>query len=78
MPRYFFNVHYDSHTHLDEVGEDLADDRAAWHEATSVAGQSIKDLDGHLKPGAEWCMEVVDDAGHRLYSIVVAARRLRP
>ena len=76
MPRYFFNVHYDSHTYVDEVGEDLADDRAAWHEATGATGESIKDLDGKLRPGADWCMEVVDGAGHRLYQIVVATRRL--
>ena len=75
MPRYFFNVHYDSHSHVDEVGEDLPDAFAAWSEATRPAGDSLKDLDGKLKPGAEWRMEVLDEAKHRLYTLIVSARK---
>ena len=73
MPRYFFHVHYGDESYVDEVGEDLADDHAAWLEATSSTGESIRDLDGRLKPGTDWRMDVT--AGDRLlYVIEVKAR----
>jgi hypothetical protein len=50
MPRYFFNVH-DVKPSIDEHGEELPDDEAAWKEATSFAGALIKDIDGEFRPG---------------------------
>lgn len=74
MPRYFFNVHSGADRHIDEVGEELPDKHAAWHEATTSAGESIKDLDGKLQPGTKWRMEVLDEFRHRLYTLLLAAR----
>ena len=68
MPRYFFNVYYDR-PELDEEGEELPDVQAAWHEATVTAGQIIQDLDGRLRPGKDWRMEVTDEFAKRLYVI---------
>lgn len=74
MPRYYFEVYNGADHYVDDTGEELPDRYAAWHEATTSAGQSIKDLDGRLLPGGEWRMEVTDEFGNRLYSINVHAR----
>jgi hypothetical protein len=29
----------------------LTDDEAAWHEATIIAGELFKDIDGNFQPG---------------------------
>jgi hypothetical protein len=74
MPRYFFNVRHGTDSYLDKVGEDLPDNLAAWHEATCSAGQSIRDLDGRLKPGTDWRMDVLNEQGRIIYSIEVKAK----
>ncbi|XSC43229.1 DUF6894 family protein [Bradyrhizobium sp. RDT10] len=47
----------------------MPDAQAAWHEATVTAGQIIQDLDGRLRPGKDWRMEVTDEFANRLYVI---------
>jgi hypothetical protein len=74
MARYFFNVYYGEESYLDDVGDDLPDDIAAWREATSSAAQSLKDLDGRLQPGTDWRMEVTTEDRSILYVIDVKAR----
>ena len=76
MPRYFFNVYHDR-AELDEEGEELPDVQAAWREATVTAGQIIQDLDGKLRPGQQWRLEVTDERATPLYVIHVSAERLR-
>ncbi|WP_374991511.1 hypothetical protein [Bradyrhizobium sp. LHD-71] len=73
MPRYFFNVYNGTERHVDDVGEVLLGCREAWHEATISAGQSLRGLDGKLLLGSDWCMEVLDESGHKLYSLHVSA-----
>jgi hypothetical protein len=75
MPRYFFNVHHGKESFVDEVGEDLTDDYAAWQEATSSAGESIRDLDGRLQPGMDWRLEVATGERGLLYVIEVKAHQ---
>ena len=72
MPRYFFNVYHDR-AELDEEGEELPDMQAAWREATMTAGQIIQDLDGKLRPGKDWRLEVTDEFANPLYVIHVSA-----
>jgi len=74
MPRYFFNVYHDQ-TQLDFEGEELPDMQAAWKEATVTAGQMIQGIDGRLRPGAEWRLEVTDEFANPLYVIYVHAER---
>lgn len=77
MPRYFFNVHHDR-AEPDEEGEELPDVQAAWRVATVTAGQIIQDLDGRLRPGQDWRLEVTDEFANPLYVIhISAADRLR-
>jgi hypothetical protein len=76
MPRYFFNVYHDS-AEMDEEGEELPDAQAAWREATVTAGQIIQDLDGKLRPGQQWRLEVTDELADPLYVIHISAERLK-
>lgn len=64
MQRYFFHIRdgYEN-SHVDTVGEVLADDATAWREAVSSAGLTLRDLWRRLQPGNEWRMEVVDESG---------------
>ena len=46
-------------------GIELGTLRDAWKEATSAAGEILKDIDGSLDPDREWRMDVMDEgAGH--------------
>jgi uncharacterized protein DUF6894 len=74
MARYFFNVQYGKLS-LDKIGEDLPDDTAAWHEATLVAGEMFKDIDGKFQPGRQWDLEVTNEQGEPLYLIRVSGEK---
>ncbi|MBR1274910.1 DUF6894 family protein [Bradyrhizobium sp. AUGA SZCCT0283] len=76
MPRYFFNVYHDR-AELDEEVEELPDMQAAWREATMTAGQIIQDLDGKLRPGKDWRLEVTDEFANPLYVIHVSTDRAK-
>jgi hypothetical protein len=73
MPRYFFHIYHDT-SQPDFVGEELPDQHAAWKEATVTAGQMIQNIDGRLKAGHDWKMEVTDEFANVLYVIQVSAR----
>jgi len=75
MPRYFFNVR-NIPPAMDPIGEELADDEAAWREATTVAGEIFKDIDGKFRPNLEWALEVTDEARKPIFLIEVSTRKL--
>jgi len=77
LPRYFFNILHGSQRSLDEHGEELPDKHAAWAEATKVAGQTIRDIDGKLRPDQDWRLEVRDEFGGPLWEIRVSAQDKR-
>ena len=68
MPRYYFHIRHRTLA-LDTEGVVLADDAAAWEEATTACGEMMRDLDGALKRGPEWRMEVVDDTDRHLFTV---------
>jgi len=74
MPRYFFHV-YHNQSELDYEGEELPDKHAAWKEATVMAGQTLQSLDGKLKPGRQWRMELTDEFANPLYVLHINAER---
>jgi hypothetical protein len=74
VPRYFFNIYHEC-PQLDNVGEELPDKHAAWHEATIMAGQTLQSLDGKLRPDHEWRMEVMDEFQNRLYVLHINAEQ---
>lgn len=68
MPRYYFHVHCEgTEPSVDAEGIEMADERAAWEEAISTCGQMIHDVDGAMRAGKVWQMEVTDDAGDRVF-----------
>lgn len=76
MPRYFFDVHHDT-AQIDEHGEEFPDQHAAWKEATTIAGQTLQDLDGRLKPGRDWRMDVRDEFRNTLFVLNITAKKPR-
>jgi hypothetical protein len=76
MPRYFFHVHHNE-PQIDYEGEELRDKHAAWKEATVMAGEILKDLDGKLQPGREWRLEVTDEFANPLYALHINAEKPR-
>jgi hypothetical protein len=77
MPRYYFNVHGTYRRNTDDEGEELPDDQAAWTEATLIAGELFKDIDGKFQPGQEWSLEVADAERRSLYFINISAREAK-
>ena len=67
MPRYFFTVLDGHKSELKNEGLDLPDKDAAWVEATTACGELLRNLNGSLKPGDHWSMQVKDHAGSELY-----------
>jgi hypothetical protein len=74
MPRYFFNTH-GARENPDEDGEILPDDEVAWKEATIIAGEIFKDMDGKLRPGQEWKLEVLSEDRKPLYMIQINSKK---
>lgn len=59
---------------IDDLGEELQDHNAAWQTAVRYAADSLRDLDGQLRPNAEWRLDVLSDRKALLFQIVVVAR----
>jgi hypothetical protein len=74
MPRYFFNIHHDRST-IDEEGDELPDKHAAWKEGTVIAGQILQDIDGKLKPGHDWRLEITDEFRNPLFVLHISAEK---
>ena len=75
MPRYFFHVHHET-LQIDHDGEELPDRHAAWKEATVTAGRIIQEIDGKLRPGQPWRLEVTDEFANPLFEINVSAKQI--
>jgi hypothetical protein len=76
MPRYFFTVLNGPQSELKNEGLDLPDNAAAWVEATTACGELLRNLDGRLRPGDHWSMQVKDEAGADLYVLEFKTRSL--
>ncbi len=74
MPRYFFDIFYGP-SNVDVRGEELPDEHAAWKEATLIAGELFRNLDGKFQPEQEWRLEVSDQSKKLLYVIRVTGER---
>jgi hypothetical protein len=75
MPRYFFNVRHERQS-IDTEGEELPDNEAAWREATVVAGELFRNMEGKLQPGQEWRLEVTDERRNPIYMLRVYAEEI--
>ena len=71
MSRYFFQI-TNGKPYEDDTGEELRDDCEAWLSAKRLT----RDIEDTLEPGGAWNVEVRDADGP-VYSICIAARKLR-
>ena len=74
--RYYFNA-TGTYPGVDDIGDELPNDEAAWKEATRAAGEIFKDIDGKFRPGEEWCLEVTDDERNPIYIIQITAKQMK-
>ena len=73
MPLYFFSVSRGGNSTSPGAGLEFPDDEAAWVEATTACGEMIRDLDGDMKAGQEWRMDVADETGDIVYRLRFSA-----
>lgn len=71
MPRYYFDIE-SGDSYRDEVGEDLPDERAAWH----VALKRAREIEDCLAPGGSWHLEVRGRQEILLFKIDITTSRL--
>lgn len=76
MPLYFFNVTRDGKPASINDGLELVDDQDAWEEATTACGELIREIDGSLRPGSGWKMEVTDAQGKPIYVLTFQSKAL--
>jgi hypothetical protein len=72
MPRYFFNFSRSEKPEplpFKNEGLELHDDDAAWEEATTACGEKLREMDGSLRPGDGWKMEVTDAGGKAIFAL---------
>jgi hypothetical protein len=69
MPHFYFKVSHRGKVSPDEEGMELKNLKEAWQEATTAAGEILKEIDGSLDPESEWRMDVTNDAGQPLFSL---------
>jgi len=72
MPRYHFNV-LDDVSMPDSEGQELTDLASARCEAVKLCGSLIRELDADFWDGEEWKMEVTNDRGLILFSLLFIA-----
>jgi hypothetical protein len=76
MPLYFFNFNRASRSEtspFNNEGLELVDNDAAWEEATTACGEKLREMDGALRPGDGWKMEVTDGRGETVYVLTFAS-----
>ena len=72
MPRYFFNT-ADGGRDLDQDGTDLPDHSSARVQAVQFAGMALSDEPTFLLDGGEFRVEVTDQEGVLLFSVIMLA-----
>lgn len=73
MPRYSFNI-LNLEPNEPPIAAEFTDDQAAWKEATHFAADLFRDVDGKLRPGQDWTLQVADETGRPLFRIHVSAK----
>ena len=73
MPLFFFDV-TDGEFQPDLVGTELADTAAARVHAVNLCGRLLKSNQAKFWKGEEWLIEVKDDIGLALFTLVFMAR----
>ena len=66
MSRYFFDIQ-NGRSHVDEIGEELLNDEAAWHSAKRLT----RDIEDTLAPGGQWTLEVRNSGRKIIFRIAI-------
>ena len=72
MPLYFFNFSRSANPEpspFKNEGLELVDNDAAWEEATTACGEKLREIDGALRPGDGWKMDVTDAGGKAIFAL---------
>jgi hypothetical protein len=72
LPLIFFNLTRSAKAEarpFKNEGLEFVDDNAAWEEATTACGEKLREIDGSLRPGDGWKMEVTDAGGKALFAL---------
>jgi hypothetical protein len=72
MPLYFFNFSRAPESKsapFKNEGLELVDNDAAWEEATTACGEKLREMDGTLRPGGSWKMDVTDANGKAIFAL---------
>ena len=72
MPLYFFNFSSGPTPEslpFENEGVELDDNDAAWEEAKVACGERLRYMDGSLRPGDGWKMEVTDADGKAIFAL---------
>ena len=72
MPRYFFHVH-DGVSFPDDEGTELRDLHAARAAAVTMSGEMLKANTHDFWQGDEWKMDVTDETGMILFTLMFMA-----
>ncbi len=72
MPNYFFNL-ADGHVSLDQEGSEVVSLEQARIEAVIYAASLLKDKPEEVWAGGNWRVEVVDERGKLVFTVVVLA-----
>jgi Domain of unknown function (DUF6894) len=68
MPSFIFEITHDGQS-CTKTKLDLPNKKAAWEEATRCAGETLRDLDGKLKLGTEWRIDVTDSSRKPIFTL---------
>jgi hypothetical protein len=74
--RYFFRITRNGTSMDHSDGLEFADRAAAWQEASTSAGEIIREMDGKIEPGCHWQMEVSDHSGQPIYRFTFTAEEV--
>jgi hypothetical protein len=69
MPRYFFRISQGRYSGASDHAYECADREAAWTEMKSVCANLLGGISRGLRQGAEWRMELLDEAKKPLFRI---------
>ena len=72
MPKYFFNL-ADGHVSLDQEGSEVVSLEQARIEAVIYAASILRDRPDEVWAGGNWRVEVADEQGILLFTVVVMA-----
>jgi hypothetical protein len=74
--KYFFHIVLNGSPSGQSDGLLFPDKAAAWREASMSCGEIIREMDGKIKPGCNWQMEVSDHTGQAIYRFTFTAEEL--